>query len=82
MTATHPTRSRGRLPRDHSPEALRRHRVASGLSRPALAKAAGISPSHLAELENNTRNAGPRTLVALAEALGVPASDLMPPARS
>jgi transcriptional regulator with XRE-family HTH domain len=75
------SRSVGKIPRDHSPERLRAARVAAGLSRADLAAAAGISPSHLAELENDTRNASAAALRRLAQALGCQTTDLMPETR-
>jgi len=52
--------------------ALRVIRERSGLSSSGLARAAGLSQPHVANLENGRRNASPAALMALAAALRVP----------
>jgi transcriptional regulator with XRE-family HTH domain len=46
-----------------------------------LAAKAGICPSVLSTIERGTRTASPRSLTALAGALGCKPEDLMPPER-
>jgi transcriptional regulator with XRE-family HTH domain len=64
---------------------LHRERVAKGLSQEHLAFAAGITAFTYRKLEKGASNPGtpanPRlhTLVALAEVLGVPVAQLLPP---
>jgi transcriptional regulator with XRE-family HTH domain len=56
---------------------LRRVRRSKGFSQRALAKAAGVSPSTIYELESGRRSANPSTLAKLAVALGVEIVDLL-----
>jgi transcriptional regulator with XRE-family HTH domain len=56
--------------------AWREHR---GLSHGALADAAGLEPSHLAQLESGRRKAAPDELQRLARALDVQVDDLSDP---
>jgi transcriptional regulator with XRE-family HTH domain len=56
---------------------LRRVRRSKGLSQRALAKAAGVSPSTVYELESGRRIANPSTLAKLAKALEVEIVDLL-----
>lgn len=57
--------------------ALRVIRERTGLTESALAKAAGISQSHLANLESGRRNAGPKVITDLAHALRVDVSAIV-----
>ncbi len=65
--------------------ALARARRATGLSQERVAHAAGISTFTYRKLEKGESNPGTaanprlRTLVALAQTLGVPVADLLPP---
>lgn len=65
--------------------ALARARAKRGLSQDKVAAAAGISPFTYRKLEKGVSNPGTpanprlRTLVTLAEVLGVPVSELLPP---
>lgn len=67
-----------RSPLDHDPAELRRRRVAAGRLLVDVATEAGITFSHLSELERGTRNPSPPTLSRLAAALGCTTEDLMP----
>ena len=64
---------------------LHRERICKGLSQERLAFAAGISAFTYRKLEKGESNPGTpanprlRTLVALAEVLGIPLSALLPP---
>jgi transcriptional regulator with XRE-family HTH domain len=55
--------------------ALRNER--SGVSQEALAEAAGIDPSYLWGIEAGRRNPSWRVLTAIADALGVPVSEIV-----
>jgi len=48
------------------------------MSRPALARRAGLHPSHLSLLERGKRGTTPETLGLLADVLGCDIEDLMP----
>ena len=61
--------------------ALRRERVRTGMAMAELARRAGIAKSTLSQLESGTGNPSLETLWALATALGIPASQLIEPAR-
>lgn len=52
---------------------IRERRVMNGLKQSELARRAGISASYLNLIEHNRRRIGGRTLIRLAEVLGVPA---------
>jgi transcriptional regulator with XRE-family HTH domain len=56
-------------PLDHKPAAVRRARQRVGLTQDALAKAVGVSPSLMSEIEKGTRNATQATILRLAEVL-------------
>jgi transcriptional regulator with XRE-family HTH domain len=56
---------------------LARVRRSKGFSQRALAKAAGVSPSTVYELESGRRTANPSTLAKLAKALDVEIVDLL-----
>lgn len=54
-----------------NPAALKAIRERSGLTRTALADAAGIKQSHVSNIEAGRRQASPDVIVALAHALKV-----------
>ncbi len=56
---------------------LRNLREKSGLKQNALAKATGVSPSYVSYLETGNKVPGRRTLLKLAQALGVAAEELI-----
>jgi predicted ATPase/transcriptional regulator with XRE-family HTH domain len=56
--------------------ALRRRRLAAGLSQDALAERAGLSKRGISDLERGLRSPRPDTIRMLAEALGLGADDL------
>jgi transcriptional regulator with XRE-family HTH domain len=56
---------------------VRARRVALGWRQVDLAERMGISLSYACDLENNRRNIGVRTLVALAAGLGCEPGDLL-----
>ena len=60
---------------------VRRYRMAKKLSQPALAKAAGISPAAIKNLERAVSEPRVRTVEAIADALDVPLRDLFLPVR-
>lgn len=60
------------------PDKLRLKRITARMSRPALARRAGLHPSHLGLLERGKRGTTPETLGVLADALGCDITDLMP----
>lgn len=60
-----------------NPKAILRHRLLAGLKQKDLAKAAGLSPNHLCNIEQGKRNAGVGALHRLAEALSCKPEDLM-----
>ena len=60
------------------PDKLRLKRIRARMSRPALARRAGLHPSHLGLLERGKRGTTPETLGVLADVLGCDIADLMP----
>ena len=52
-------------------------RAGRDLGRRELAEAAGLSYSYLAEIENGTKQPSSRAILAIADALGIPAHELM-----
>ncbi|MDT0377318.1 helix-turn-helix transcriptional regulator [Streptomyces sp. DSM 42041] len=70
MTA--PRRRRPRRPLNQEPEAVTYAREKAGLTKRALAEQCGISPQLMGEIESGWRNATPRVLLRLAEALNCP----------
>ena len=48
------------------------------MSRPALARRAGLHPTHIAFLERGKRGTTPETLGLLADVLGCDIDELMP----
>jgi DNA-binding XRE family transcriptional regulator len=73
------SRDTRRRPLDHDPAAVRRRRLALGMTQAKVAEAAGIATSTMSELESGTRNVSPVALAGLAEALNCAPADLMPP---
>jgi transcriptional regulator with XRE-family HTH domain len=71
------TPTRGRLTQD--PERIFRKRNEAGLQQKELAARAGITPSRMSRIESGQFAAAPDVLHRLAEALGCPVTDLMPP---
>lgn len=70
-----PTATRRKLPKsplDQDPEAVAWARRAKGWTQVALAAEAGISKSHMSEIESGSRNAPPALLIRLAQALNCP----------
>ncbi len=55
---------------------LRCMRRARELSQEALAAAAGVHPKHLSEIERANKDPRATTVIRIAEALGVPVSEL------
>lgn len=68
--------SRGR-PLIQNYTALRRERVAAGLSQLKLAELAEISRAHMSAVELGQKSASPEVLARLAHALGCKPIDLM-----
>jgi transcriptional regulator with XRE-family HTH domain len=60
------------------PDKLRLKRIRARMSRPALARRAGLHPSHVAFLERGKRGTTPETLGLLADVLGCDITELMP----
>ena len=56
---------------------LRKAREAAGLSQEALGHAADFHPTEVKRIERVRRNPGLLTIIKLAEALGIPAGDLL-----
>jgi transcriptional regulator with XRE-family HTH domain len=56
---------------------IREFRKAKGWRQIDLAQHSGVHEVHISDLERGVREAGVRTLYAIAKALGVKASDLM-----
>lgn len=57
-------------------ERVKAARVRRGITQTALAEKSGISDRHIGGIENNKRSPGHAALVALAEALSIPVTDL------
>ena len=66
-------------PPTQDPQRLQRRRVEAGLNRKELAAKAGIHRSYVTWLEAGGRNASPRVLKRLANALNCEVADLLPP---
>lgn len=60
-------------------ERLTRRRTEAGMSQVELSKASGVSQTQISGMETGQYGASPRTLAALAEALGCKIADLLRP---
>ena len=58
---------------------MREHRKALGWSQETLAEKAGLDRTYIGRCENGKQNATLKTIYALAEVLGVEATELLPP---
>lgn len=67
-----PSHDRAPLRLHHEPQAVQWARGKAGLSQTQLAQACGFTKSFICEIEGGTRNAGPATLLKIAEALNCP----------
>lgn len=74
MHTSHPPGGRSL---NQNPLALRRKRVAAGLSKKKLAEMAEISPTHMSQIELGQRSVSEEALLRLAEALGCETEELM-----
>lgn len=64
---------------NEDPKSFRRRRIAAGLSITDLAQQAGVSKSHLSDVENGRAGFSPRNLKAIADILGCEVHDLLLP---
>lgn len=64
---------------NQDPQRIRRRRVAAGLDQQSLARLAGISKTHMWQIEHGKCSASPEKLRQLATALECQITDLMPP---
>ena len=76
--------SKNRSPRDHRPDDLRRlgervreERRSRGFTQEALAEALDLSVAYVSLIERGGRNPPYTTVIAIARALGVPASQIV-----
>jgi transcriptional regulator with XRE-family HTH domain len=60
-----------------NPEAVRALRMKDGWSLAAFARAVGVTPSHLSNIEAGRRGCSPGSLKRMAEVLVVPVSALL-----
>jgi transcriptional regulator with XRE-family HTH domain len=60
------------------PDELWRRRVEAELTQAELAGRAGVGQSYISKMERGTQSADPKTVGALARALGCTIADLMP----
>lgn len=65
---------------NEDPREIRRRRIEAGLSQTDLALKAGVSKSHVSDVENGRAGFSPKNLKALATALGCTIRDLLLPA--
>lgn len=63
---------------NQDPRRLRRKRIEAGLSQTELAQRAGVTKSHLSDVERGQAGFSPRNVVAIAEVLGCTVAELMP----
>lgn len=68
----HPPGGRRRRPLNHEPRAVIYAREKAGLTQDQLAERCGISQQLVSKIETGTRNATPRVLARIAEALNCP----------
>lgn len=59
------------------PERLKRRRITAGLSQTALAEKAGVTNSHISQVERGKKGFSPANLARLATALDCDIADLM-----
>lgn len=64
---------------NEDPRAFRRRRIEAGLSQTDLAEQAGVSKSHVSDVENGRAGFSPKNLKAIAEVLGCKIPDLLLP---
>ncbi|MEI5520745.1 helix-turn-helix transcriptional regulator [Streptomyces brasiliscabiei] len=64
---------------NEDPKSFRRRRVEAGLSVTDLARQAGVSTSHLSDVENGRAGFSPKNLKKIAEVLGCTIRDLLLP---
>ncbi|GHE33050.1 hypothetical protein GCM10017673_39950 [Streptosporangium violaceochromogenes] len=62
---------------NQNPKAVRRLRMIAGYRQKALAKAVGVTPNHLCNIERGRRSASVDTLHRLADVLGRPVEELL-----
>jgi transcriptional regulator with XRE-family HTH domain len=60
-----------------NPATLTALRILAGMSQAELSRRSGVSQGHISDLESGARNASPKTIKKLAEALAVPMPALM-----
>ena len=63
---------------NQDPARLRRKRIEAGLSQTALAKRAGVTKSHVSQVERGVAGFSPENIALIAEALGCTIADLLP----
>ncbi|MGP4085425.1 helix-turn-helix domain-containing protein [Streptomyces sp. KR55] len=66
---------------NEDPRAFRRRRIEAGLSQTDLAEKAGVSKSHVSDVENGRAGFSPKNLKAIADILGCTIRDLLLPER-
>ncbi len=64
---------------NQDPERLRQRRIEAGLTQTALAKRAGVTKSHVSQVEGGKAGFGPVRIARIASALGCEIADLLPP---
>ncbi|MEU3899804.1 helix-turn-helix transcriptional regulator [Streptomyces sp. NPDC045251] len=64
---------------NEDPREFRRRRIAAGLSQTDLAEKAGVTKSHLSDVERGNAGFSPRNLKAIADVLGCAVYDLLLP---
>lgn len=72
-----PTQGSSAARLNQNPQAIRRHRLLAGFRQKDLAKAAGLSPNHLCNIERGNRSAGVEALHRLAVALDCNVEELI-----
>lgn len=64
---------------NEDPKQFRRRRIELGLSQTDLAERAGVSKSHVSDVENGRAGFSPKNLKAIADVLGCTIPDLLLP---
>ncbi|CBG73063.1 putative DNA-binding protein [Streptomyces scabiei 87.22] len=64
---------------NEDPKSFRRRRIEAGLSVTDLARQAGVSKSHLCDVENGRAGFSPKNLKKIADILGCTIRDLLLP---